>query len=355
MAIVDVTSGGAPITYPFLWSTGSGSISRSSVTFSATITRIMGILTVPKAGNIRKIGWGTRSAATPQSIDVRLETIGASGLPSGTLWGTNTTGTVASPAANTNYWTTMTADATVSAGDRVAVVIQWTSTTGSVQVERHVSGVIECDASNYVGTYTSGSWAKAGNPPAFGLEYDDGTYGFANSFPPCTSTTLALNTGTTPDEAGLYFQLPFKCRLRGVQLVKTFPASATFAMKFYDSDGSTVLTSTTGIDSDWAQADGFFRHLFATSATIEANTNYRLTFLPETATSHSISYVDMATNTQLGCWPGGTNLYWTQRTDAGAWTETNTRQPLFWLLIDGIDYTAGGLLRHPGMMGGFNG
>lgn len=87
--------------------------------------RVSWIIRATKAGNLRKVGFRTGAVTLAVALNIRVETVTNTGNPSTTLWATDTSGTVAVPAANTWYWVTLTADATLAIGSMFAVVIDF--------------------------------------------------------------------------------------------------------------------------------------------------------------------------------------------------------------------------------------
>ena len=316
------------------------------VTMDAAGEYLSNILVAPKTGNIHKIGFLTGTVTTPQTLDARVETVSATGNATGTLWGTNTNGSQASPASGTWYWVTLTADAAVTQGDVFAIAIRWASSAGNLAIRSSIRGphISIGGGLPYAGGAGGSDFKEVNSAPAFALEFDDGSRTHCGSFPHTNTVTFSqnINTGTTPDEAGAIFQVPFSCKIIGA-LVKTTATSTTYAVKLYDSDGTTVLESKTSIDGDVTSgAGGAVRIIFDSEVTLAKDTSYRLTILPEAASNVRVyrATIDSAGTRQA--WPGGTNFYWTERTNAGAWTDTTTTIPQVALLISALDDGAGG-------------
>lgn len=346
MAYVSVSS---PLEWPY-GLMDRAALTAISGTMDAAGEYFSAITVAPKTGNIHKIGFGTGTVTSAQTLDARIETVDGSGNASGTLFGTNTNGSQASPASNTWYWVTLTADAAVTMGDVFAIAIKWAGSAGSLVINYSLRGthISAAGGMPYSGGNTGSTFKDANNAPALAIEYSDGTRTHCGTFP-YSSTTVSqnINTGTTPDEAGALFQVPFACKVNGA-LVKASASATTFAVKLYDADGSTVLASKTAIDSEWESgAGGARRVLFSSEITLAAATSYRLTILPEAATNVTVYSVTVDSAGTLEAWPGGANFYWTQRTDGGAWTDTNTKIPQVALLIsslaDGASSGGGGL------------
>lgn len=305
---------------------------------------------VRKAGNINKVGYFPGSVAGAGAVDVRVETVDGSGNPSGSLWGTNTNASH-SPTSSTFAWVTLTASATVAVGDIVALRISYASGT-SVRVN-NMDTLMSTGLPYRV--KHEGSVLKSGaSIPVIGCQLDTGEVQFTGA-PLINSTTIStdINTGTTPDETGLKITVPFSGRCVGMT-VRVVNLSTTYAAKLYDSDGSTVLASQTGQDTDVNASSGAVTFLWS-GVELTAGQTYRAVILPETGTSVRMYYGDMDAAGTRASWPAGTNGQWTERTDAGSWTDTNTRMPYITLLFDQLNDGSGGgggLLVNPGLGGG---
>lgn len=296
------------------------------------------ILQAPKTGNIHKILFRSNTAATADTFDVRVETVDATtGDPSGTLWGTNTNATVNVNAAGTVFTATLTADAAVTIGDIFAIT--WVPTAGSVSVSFCMFNDV-LSGFPYTDLYGGASWTKATSAPVVGIEYSDGTYhAMPGTFPFSALNTNTYNSGSTPDERGLKFQLPCPCTVSGFWVDMDNDGDLT--VKLYDSDGSTVLQSL-AIDKDLRANTNYSVQLYRFAATqaLLANTYYRLTLVPgaSNVTSADFDVPSAAALDQIG---GGQNFHHTQRTDAGAWTDTTTKRPFMGLIVNGFDDATG--------------
>jgi hypothetical protein len=327
-----------PIYFPSLfWSTQNSSF--GTFVLDAANEKAGMIFTVPKAGTISKVGFTTRTVTTGATVDVRIETVGGDGFPTGTLWATNTNGAQVIADANDNTWflKSLTAGAVVAEGDIIAVVVV-TPSGGNMEIGR-------ARFDEYMFPYTAhftSSWAKATNTgtPLVALEYNDGSYGVADGVYPITSiTAVSYNSGSTPDEKGLILSLPFKCRAIGAWAKCSPTAGGTMRYKLYDSDGSTVLAQTPSLDQDIIlSTDGNNYHCRFTSAvTLQKDAAYRLTILPETATDVQPMGFGVNAAAIMDSFCGGQNIHLTTRTDGGSWSQTATERLAMGLLIDQFD------------------
>lgn len=307
----------------------------------ATTQKTGAVVQAPKTGNIHKIHFLTGTVTTPTDTDIRIETIASTGLPTGTLWGTNTNVTLLSGSITANTWTTvtLTADAAVNQGDNFAIVI-FPSGLPVYQILSIVTGYelgFPYRVSSNAGTYSS---IVSSN--TIGVEYSDGSFAYMpNVVPAKAINTHTIASNTTPDEIALKFQLPFSARVTGAWAWQTRGAAATFKTILYDSDGSTVLGfSPTTIGGFTTGRVRVVR--FPSSVTLLASTDYFLSVQPQSTTSLDVYSIDVNAANLLDQMEGGQNFRYADRTDVGAWSETATRRPYIGLIIDGIDIPSGG-------------
>jgi len=348
----------------FIMFSGSTQTSPATIgwlTIDAAGEKVGFLLQAPKTGNIRKVGWMTQTVTTGDTVDVRIETI-ASSVPSGTLWATNTNGSqvVANTDDNVMFLTTLTADASVTQGDFIAVVIANGAGGGNLNIR--TSGNWTDFAAGWPKSmlYTT-SWSTSNSgPPAVYFEYSDGSVvGTGMSTPVVTvSGNNTINSSSTPDEVGNLFSIPFPAKVVGVR-VTVDPDDEAFDVVLYDSDGTTILSSLSA-DGDVVQGltttNAVVAYLYFTaSSNISANTNYRIVYKPTTTTNHTW-FNFTSTAAALDAYPMGNECYQTSRTDGGAWSDDTTKRVMIYPLFSGFDDgVGGGLKTHPGMGGGMRG
>lgn len=294
------------------------------------------------------------SALTVSLQDVDLAT-GPPYQPDGTQ---DQTAAVANANASfaANTWIDLTFGSTraVNKGDRLAVVIEFDGSGRLGADSVNFAALASSNSGAYGGagiSHFTASWAATTGSPGVIFAFDDGTYGkFAGSWPSntATSATVTANTGTTPDEVGLKFSLPFSVSVDQLAAYLSVSASSSdFDVILYDSGGSVVASGSA--DANATNATGTARVFLIpiVPTTLSANTTYRLVVKPTTANSVVVMHVDVATANHLTVHPGGTAWHWTQRTDGGAWTDTTTRRPYYFgLQVAGVDSgTAGGYSR----------
>ena len=74
---------------------------------------------------------------------------------------------------------------------------------------------------------------------------------------------------------------------------------------------------------------------------LTAGAVYRLSLTPGPATVQVRTF-SVPSNAHLGGFEGGSSWYYSQRTDAGAWTDTTTKRPWFGVHVASIAPASGG-------------
>lgn len=317
------------------------------------------IFQAPVAGDITAVAWRTVTVTTGATVDVRLENVSlTTGDPDGTLEGTNTNGSQVVADANDNVWftTTLTAAATVTKGQLLAlVIVNPAASFGNMQIALFADSFYDFPLSDLYTTV----WTKDSRTPIMALSYGGTYYPVEGVFPYSNISTYVYNVDTVAqDEVALKFKVPFPTKTDGGFV--WLDADGDFDVVLYDSDGSTVLATSTTQDANVRQSTGaailYFN--FTATATLSKDTFYYLSVKPTTTTSITLSYFDVSAVAVMDACIGGQNAHSAVRVDAGAWTATTTRRPFISLLLNSFDDGvggSGGILRHPGMAGGLNG
>jgi hypothetical protein len=349
------------------WLTLPGTI--STFTLDEATDQIEYIFQAQEAATLTRLGfrYGTRTG-TPPTYKISLQGVDGSGRADGTIKGGGTPASATfTPPADTSWnstwqWITLDNAFTVARGDYLAVVILYNAGTingsNSSSFATASSGYKSDGGLPYNVTFnaTGSVVSRTAGLPVYGYASAGTAYGA----PMSTSTSLTVNSGTTPDEVALFFSLPSGLantyQVIGARLgLVSLTAATTHKVILYD--GTTVLQDVT-FDSDYTVAttrphmDITFDE--ATLSTLVCGNPYRLAVQPQAATSVSVAYQEVAANADFAAWPMGTGWYWSQRTDAGAWSDTTTRRPLILPLLASIS-TTGGMLVHPGTQGGMRG
>ncbi len=306
------------------------------------------IVQAPKTGNIRKVGFRTGTVTTGATLDIRLETVSATdGDPTGTLLATDTNVSHVLGDGDDSIWITtaaLTADAAITIGDIFSIVIVNPSgSPGTFLITKGGDPTFAQLIFPYADLFTS-SWTKQAfsQTPVCAVEYDDGTYANMGTVVYSATALLSWNSGSTPDEVGIKFKLPFTTRIKGINAI--FELDQDTTVKFYDNADS--LLTFIDLDKDQRGADPIRQHdiIFPAPQTILKDTFYRITFLPSTTTPDiRASELTFASAAIMDAW-GSQNFHKTERTDAGAWTDTTTKSMSITLFFDQFDdgVSAGG-------------
>lgn len=300
------------------------------------------IFEVPKSGTISAVGFRVHSLTTAQLLRAGLETVDPlTGDPTGTQYGGSVAGTV-TPVDSTYHTVTLGTAATATAGDIVALVIQFDATAGSLNItqlniENALSGFPYCDH------YTA-AWAKQTQTiPVASVEYSDGSYAYCGGMMPLSNYAITLfNSGSAADERALRINAPVPLRVIGMQAMVDLDEAADFVL--YDSTGTALATVSLDKDFRAQAARGLIRRRFANAVTLSANTTYYAAVKPTTVTDVGLAEWTLPSAAARAQMHGGTNLSLATRVDGGAWTETQTVIPLIGLIVDGLDNGVGGAI-----------
>jgi len=318
----------------------TGAISSTALTSSG---KIGFVFQAPKTGTIDRILWQSGTASGSPTVDVRLETVGT-GSPSGTLFGTNTnivTGTVTS---NTAYESTLTAGASVTQGDFLALVWAYASGT-SIQIALASSNPSAGGAMgsqlNLPQISTAGTYSLISGRLAYAaIRYSDGAY------LPIASGGVAYGVGSTTSpytsgEKGIRFRLPFTARVSGCW--NTFDPDVDYTINLYadaTAPGGTAILSQAIATNRFIQKTAVGSVFsFASKTTLTANTWYRL--VASSSGSPGIRYLVNTIPSASYSAAVATDHYQTE-SSGGSWSNTETILPQMGVIIDGLDDGAGG-------------
>ena len=311
------------------------------------------VFQAPKTGTLDKAEFrlGTATFGGSSVLRVSFQNINMSdGNPDGTqdqyrdmtsltanAWNT--------PGLMTDDGTDTGAKRSVTRGDLLAVVWEYATFTAGddVQVALSVRSAEPDHDLGYVTQFTA-SWSKIASRYAHvALKYSDGTYATpVGAFPASDINTTTYNSGSTPDERGLRFQLPFPASLAGFAAQIDLDGAADVVL--YDAAGSAIAGGSVSMDPDVRGSTALTRksRIFASSIELEADTTYYLLVKPTSVTDIILADFDVASAGIMSGFRPGTEWYYAHRTDGGSITTTTTKRPYMQLMLDGFDDGAGG-------------
>jgi hypothetical protein len=170
-----------------------------------------------------------------------------------------------------------------------------------------------------------------------------------------TTISVAINSGTTPDEAGVKFQVPAAMTCTGARIpayTAGWGSAAAVDVVLYNSGGTAIATGSIS-DKDFVD-DTQYVNVFWDGVSLSAATDYRLIAKPTVSTNGNIT-LHKYTLESAGArtmFPEGANFQWTQRTDAGAWDDSQTAAiaPMG-LWVSDITFSAGASAYEYGYIG----
>lgn len=200
--------------------------------------------------------------------------------------------------------------------------------------------------------YTT-SWQNFSNSPLplLMLEADDGAKGILAGGLYCKtfssgaacSATFTFTSSSSPDEYGLIFQVPFRCKVGGcIVVMGTDAATAADAtLRLYATPLGTpsALVSKTlyGEQSVGGTDDRPRHYMFSSEVILEPNTDYCLALEATSTGNIEFGYIEFGDASHRACM-GLANCRRGSRTNGtGAFTETTTQYPLMALLITALD------------------
>jgi hypothetical protein len=362
-----LVSARGPLYFPALdHASGAGGDQTQQTVFviDAAAEKLAFVVRAPKAGILHKVRFRTTTVGTGDTLKVSFQDLDtATGAPDGTPDQFRTI-VIADADDNASLVTgILSSDGTdggtkrtVARGELLCVVFEFDSwVAGNISLSSRATVNVAGTSSESYCTHFTAAWVRSVSAlPRMALEYSDGTYEAIPYVCPAVAgiATETYGTGTTPDERGLIFQLPFAAKVGGFWVA--INRAAAFDIKLYDSDGSTVLES----QSFAAASAGtvlIMHTYFDSEITLSKDTSYRMTVLPTTATTVSLMVGSYSVAAVLDALPGGQECHYTSRTDAGAWTEATTKRPLMGLILseldDGVSVGGGGGLKLAGRGG----
>lgn len=316
------------------------------------------IFMATKTSTITQVGYYFNATGGNATMVVSIQGVTAGGIPDGSNIGS--TGTMAITAAG--YYEA-TVSASVTAGTLYAAVIltpSATSQTSGKFAGGPPANYAPLDKPYYL-TSTAGTFARNTGPTtaymfAIGYSTSDYIY-FPNSFPFTSWADTSVTTGAAVKAWGAAFTPTVPIRTIGAQIHSTSNPlrSGLIYIMSYGAPGSILTGATATFDTTFASAaDKHAAVLWDggnTTVTLAAGTQYRMVYVPTSASTLTLGSLTVNATGLLGALPGGstfmltTNPTLTSSVPSGTWTDTNTAAPFgFYLRCNGLDdgVSAGG-------------
>lgn len=275
------------------------------------------------------------------TAEIRVETIDSgTGLPTGTLWATNTNATTAT-LTTSGALTALTASASVSRGQWVCIKFQYASGTSFTTDE--LAALVNSSAFVYsaINTGTPTKGAVLGCMMAVGSSTTTFYQIPANHYPITSFPGSGNINNSTGARCGARFKVPFSCEIFGV--VVGLPTVAAFDVTFYDDAGSAISGATASAQlGPLVGLNARAGILIGTPFTPTVGTFYRCGIVPTSGSNINLRTAAVPSADYMTAMPGQGNFLRTDYTTAGGWSETNAAQlPCLDLMIRRLDDGAG--------------
>lgn len=236
----------------------------------------------------------------------------------------------------------LSATRTVAFGELMACRLEFNSFLGADAFNvRNLTGNANYNGIGGIAHFT-GTWAGATAVPNIVFEFDDGTFGtFVHGHPCASIVSTSVNTGSTPDEVALKFQVLFPCKIDAVPFVMSIASAARdFDVVLYE--GTTAL-QTVSVDADYvAISTGSYKVVAIPETELTPGVDYYVAVKPTTAANIIVYSFTVGEANHFQAMPGGTTWHHATRVDAGAWTATTTQRPWMGIRISALSDGAGG-------------
>lgn len=308
----------------------------TGIALNGNTDRLAFIFQANRAGTIDTVGFVTGAHTTTETMRVSLQDVTAAGLPDGTV---DAFRTISVNAGSTWFETgLLTSDGTdvgtkksVNVGDMVAVVFDFTAGTPDFEIDILQQATALGNFMTFPAVLfdnAGGGYTRQEGAPSIAVKMTSGNYMYGlNSWK--TDIAQSLSTATTPDEIALRFKSPVPLRVVGAWFEGD---GDDFDIRLLSLDNdilASIQTSTFDLPA------GRFRSYYFDSAfELSHDVIYRLSIAPRTTTARVINGFSVDSNAILDGQSMGTEWYWSERTDAGAWTDDTTKRPLAGLIVD---------------------
>jgi hypothetical protein len=286
----------------------------------------------------------TAAVGSP-TADIRIETVDAStGLPSGTLWATNSNVITSTLVLNTTAVHALAAPATVNRGQVFCVKFAYNSGTNFQvgTVVRRVDPVTPVLPYIVLNTGTPSKSGVVAGTTAISLGSNSSTFYKIPQLLQVSSVGGGAFNNTNGARRGLRFTAQFNCRCIGLLLFFN-GAVGDYNIIMMNDAGSELSSSSTAFEGDLTNAlqNGLTHVFFDNPVTLVAGTTYRAVLEPSTSTNSSLQTLVLAGVDFRSASPCGTFGHYTSYASA-AWDDSATATiPYMDLLLDQIDDGAG--------------
>lgn len=295
----------------------------------------------PKSGVIEEVGVSFAGVTTGDTVDFRLETVGADNNPTGTLVAAGANVNVAVVGGDANTWKTATLGTppSVVEGTLYAFVVANGAGGGNMAFRSGHGNVVlqqfPC------GAVFTAAWAKEW-APCFAVRYQGDTeWARIPGVLPIINTGLtSYNDASNPDERGARIVMPFGARVRGVWIFGVNAnTTADGEVRLYVGDSNITPDRVSPAEGDGRRnvnQSGRTAHMFSNPIVVSAGSVVRATLKATNAANNvALSFLDVPNAAVHGALDMGTDFIYTNRNGAG-WTDVSTTRIYMGLIVDQI-------------------
>lgn len=232
----------------------------------------------------------------------------------------------------------------VGHGDLIAVAFDMTARGGSDSlILASISGVSGLtSALPTVANYVVG-WSTSARVPNILLEDDSGNFGLLYGSAYISNVgTYNYSSSSSPDEYGLVFQVPFRCKVGGfAACVSGNNTASDITFRLYSdplgTPASMASYSRPGDQGAGGTTESLTYFMLASEITLEPNTDYCLAAEAATTTAIDIGYVTLASAAHRGVLGFANCRLGSRSNGSGAFSETTTEIPLLGVILSAVD------------------
>lgn len=293
---------------------------------------------------ISHVGFRAGTSAGSPTVEVRIETVDASGLPSGTLWATNTNGTTGTVSSNTDVLQALTATASITKGQIFCVKLALASGTSQI-IQQNTNVLIPGPTVlpyQVINTGTPTKFAFNNLSTCLALGSSSTSFYYVPGCLPVNAYGTGTFNNTNSAKRGIRFVIPFNCRAIGIRNHTSTSNGDVNAILFSDA-GSELSSSSTAYDGDQSGLtnQGPCSYYFDNAVSLTAGTAYRMVLEPSTTTNTNVVPITLPSSNYFGATPfGSAGVYTSFATST--WTDSTTQIALMDLIIDQVDNGSGG-------------
>jgi len=291
---------------------------------------------------VTKVGF-VLTAANPvgsYTLKARILSVDAAGLPDGLLATDSESDAISLSGFSAGYReVNLVLPVTVPANTYFAVGFELSGDATNSVTFGTISIAGMAYALPYVADWDGTAWTKQGTlrRVASTLSNTTGYFRLFGMLNYSATGSEAFNAGSTPDEIGNRFIMPYSAHCSGAWAFCSVGQEA-MTVSLYDSSWTLLSSTTLDRDVQATSSAGLTACGFATHVQLMKGREYFITLKPTIGSTPNtaLSYLDSVSVAMMGASLGGADCYKVSRVDGGTPTTTNTRQMLIGVRLDQI-------------------